>query len=125
MLGVFLVLDFIPNPFLGPIPSERFSYFMPLPGAWSALEAAVAALAGAYLAGVPFAAAAAIFTAASGLAEIRILQYIAEPVQPVAFFELLARNSIGIAVATLGAVVGAEIGLRLVQRNAESEPKGI
>jgi hypothetical protein len=126
MLGVFIVLDLVPNPFLSLVPAERISYFIPLSLTWwSALEAAVAALAGAYLAKVPFAAVAAIFTAAAGLVSIKFLQYIAEPVQPVAFVDLLARNSLGVAAAILGAVIGAEIGLRLVQRKAESAPERV
>ena len=121
MIGVFIVMDFIPNPFAGPISPDRFSYFVLLPGTWSALETAVAALVGAYIARVQFAAAAALLTTAAGLAAVRILQHIAEPVQPVAFIELLARNSVGISVAILSAVVGAEIGLWLVQRNVKTE----
>ncbi len=121
MIGVSIVMDFIPNPFTSPISPDRFSYFVPMAGTWSALETAVAALVGAYIARVQFAAAAALLTTAAGLVAVRILQHIAEPVQPVAFIELLARNSIGIATAILGAVIGAEIGLWLVQRNVNSE----
>ncbi len=120
MIGVSIVMDFVPNPFAGSIPPDRFSYFVPLPGTWSALETAVAACVGAYIARVEFAAAAALLTTAAALIAVRILQHIAEPVQPVAFVELLARNSVGTAVAILGAVIGAEIGLWLVQRNVES-----
>lgn len=120
MLGVSIVLNFIPNPSAGPISPDRFSYFMPLPDAWSALKTALGALVGAYFARVPFAAAAALFTAAAGLFSIRILQSIAEPVQPEAYFEILGRNSTGIGVAILCAFVGAEVDLRLVQSKAES-----
>ena len=125
MIGVSMIMDFVPNPFASPIPPTRFSYFMPLPGAWSALESAVAALVGAYIARVHFAVAAAMLTTAAGLVAVRILQHIAEPVQPVNFIELLARNSLGIAIAIIGAVIGAEMGLRLAQRTVGSGSEAV
>lgn len=116
MIGILVVFDLIPSPFSAPIPPDQFIFFSPLNVAWPALEVAVAAFAGAYVARVPFAAAAVLVTVAVWLVALEILQQIAEPIQPVAFTELLARNSVSIAILIVGAAIGAEAGLRLATR---------
>lgn len=117
MIAILVVFDLIPSPFSAPIPPDQFIFFSPLNVAWSALGVAVAAFAGAYIARVPFATAAVLVTAAAWLIALEILQQIAETIQPVAFTELLARNSVSIGILIVGAAIGAEVGLRLATRN--------
>ena len=119
MIGATLVLDLVPNPFVKPIDPGKFSYFLPLAGSWSALQGLLAACVGAYIAKVNFTGAAVLVGAATSLFAIRMLQYIAEPVEPVAFTEILARNSVGIAITIVAIAIGAEIGRWIAKRNED------
>ena len=118
MFGVLAVADFIPSLFGTMWQLGSFDFFTPVPVGW-VLIIASAALVGAYVARVSFAAAAAILTTLVGLLALRVLQTLVEPVESIAYVDILARNALGLGISVLGSVVGAEIGRKLLQTKTE------
>lgn len=113
MIVVGIGLGFVPSVFQYSFPPDQFLLFQFLPSMESALKFAVAAFAGAYIARVPFIIPTIAYLTVGSLWSFHILVKIAEVVQPISFFEVAARNSLGTAIALIAAVIGAELGTRL------------
>ena len=107
------LLGLLPGPAARAITPADFFFAEPVSTAWSALVAALGAMAGGYVARQRFAIVAVAFHVFVLLILVRILQSIAEPAQPTSYLEILARNSIGIGVTLLAVYLGACAGASL------------
>jgi len=116
MIAVLIVEDLIPNPYGAYASPDAFFYFAFWPSVWGAFEVGLATCAGAYVARINFAGSAAIFAIVFGLLIVLMLQSIAAPVEHIPYLEILSRNSIGIALGVVSAVVGAETGRWIYDR---------
>ncbi len=116
MFLVSFVLDLLPPLFAISFDTEQFFQTKPLPAFEYSVRAAIAAFSGAYVASVPFVVATIVFYVLLSLHSFYILMLIAEPVQPISMFEIIAMNSIGTAFGLVAAVIGADIGFRLAKR---------
>ena len=110
MLGLLVVLDFLPKPWSAYSTGDAFFYIAIWPSLWGALNVALAAFAGAYVSMVKFAGPAAIFTIVATLILAWIAQSIPIGSEPVGILEIVSRNAVNIAFALAGAILGAELG---------------
>jgi len=120
MVVAGILLELIaPQIFEYELHPNQFFYFQPLPSLEAAMWPGLVVFLGAYIAGVRFVVPAIAYYSIITAFAFHIIYLIAQPAQPMSYFEIAARNSLGTALGLVVVVVAAELGTALSRKRVE------
>ncbi len=119
MIAVSIGLALLPEFFPFSPAHDQFFLSDPLPTLEQSLKMVVATFAGAYVARVPFVLPAILYYVAVTAYVFYVLVLVAEPVAPVSYVEIAARNSIGASVGLIATALGAHLGFKASKSRIE------